>query len=195
MRIPSLYPRPTVRATTYPAVAQHWAPRRYAQSQAVSDLDIMQDALQPEETPLPDTAVNKKLPSGTLEPSYYASIQPTERQAQRYSAIKPNSFIKPADFSYHSRRLRKSSHSVPYAPHGKKARYSDPFVQFNIDPRYTPENTKLLGAFVTEMGKIEKRAITGLSIRSQRMVGKAIKRSRMMGLLPLFCRPERLSKK
>lgn len=49
-------------------------------------------------------------------------------------------------------------------------------------------NPTLLSAFVTEMGKIRKRAQTNLTWRSQRRVTKAIKRAKLMGIMPMFYR-------
>ncbi len=36
------------------------------------------------------------------------------------------------------------------------------------------------------MGKINTRPVTGLTRKNQRRIGKAIRRARMMGLIPVF---------
>ncbi len=46
------------------------------------------------------------------------------------------------------------------------------------------KNVDLLKKFVTERGKILPRRITGVSARYQKILCKAIKRARMMALLP-----------
>lgn len=46
------------------------------------------------------------------------------------------------------------------------------------------KNPPMLSHYLTEMGKIKTRALTGFTRRSQREVGKAIRRARSMGLLP-----------
>lgn len=50
------------------------------------------------------------------------------------------------------------------------------------------KNAAILANYVTEMGKIMPRASTGLTRKSQRLVGKAIRRARSMGLLPVMSR-------
>ncbi len=46
------------------------------------------------------------------------------------------------------------------------------------------KNIELLKKFVTERGKILPRRITGVSARFQRLLCNAIKRARMVALLP-----------
>ena len=60
--------------------------------------------------------------------------------------------------------------------------------------RFTPENTKelvidyknpqMLKNFLTDRGKIVPARISGLTARQQRQLTKAIKRARMLALLP-----------
>ncbi|PWZ00687.1 hypothetical protein BCV70DRAFT_160025 [Testicularia cyperi] len=50
------------------------------------------------------------------------------------------------------------------------------------------KNAAILANYVSEMGKISNRASTGLTRKSQRQVGKAIRRARAMGLLPVMSR-------
>jgi small subunit ribosomal protein S18 len=45
-----------------------------------------------------------------------------------------------------------------------------------------------MSAFVTEMGKIKPRSVTNLTWRSQRKLGKAIRRAKMMGIIPQLSR-------
>ncbi len=46
------------------------------------------------------------------------------------------------------------------------------------------KDEKLLRRFITERGKIVPRRVSGLTAKQQRMVGTAIKRARMMAILP-----------
>ena len=50
------------------------------------------------------------------------------------------------------------------------------------------KNAAILANYVSEMGKIMNRASTGLTRKSQRAVGKAVRRARSMGLLPVMSR-------
>ena len=46
------------------------------------------------------------------------------------------------------------------------------------------KDVDLLKRFISERGKILPRRVTGTSAKNQRKVAKAIKRARIMGLLP-----------
>ncbi|ACA98580.1 MULTISPECIES: 30S ribosomal protein S18 [Cyanophyceae] len=48
------------------------------------------------------------------------------------------------------------------------------------------KDVELLRKFITERGKILPRRITGLTARQQRDVNTAIKRARMLALLPFI---------
>ena len=50
------------------------------------------------------------------------------------------------------------------------------------------KNGAILSYYITEMGKIMPRSATGLTRKSQRNIGKAIRRARAMGLLPVMSR-------
>ncbi|PAV21001.1 mitochondrial ribosomal s18 [Pyrrhoderma noxium] len=69
---------------------------------------------------------------------------------------------------------------------GREARQSDIFLQLGIDPRREVDNVPLLSSYVSRLGKIQPRTITGLTQRSQRLLGKAIKRAKHMGILPIL---------
>ncbi|KAL5530382.1 hypothetical protein ACEPAF_6640 [Sanghuangporus sanghuang] len=74
---------------------------------------------------------------------------------------------------------------VPLGP-GREARYRDIFLQHEIDPRREAHNEELMSAYMSRLGQIKPRSVTNLSQRSQRLVGKAIKRAKMMGVVPVF---------
>lgn len=69
-------------------------------------------------------------------------------------------------------------------PPTKEALFTDVFRQLDIDPVKECMNPTLLSAYVTKMGRVKTRAETGLTMRSQRRVAKAIKRAKMMGIMP-----------
>ena len=62
------------------------------------------------------------------------------------------------------------------------------FHQLQIDPLNEALNSRLLSHFVTDMGKIKPRSQTKLTWRSQRRLGKAIRRAKMMGIIPVLSR-------
>jgi ribosomal protein S18 len=49
------------------------------------------------------------------------------------------------------------------------------------------KNIKLLKAFLTKYGKIKSRRKTRVSIQNQRVIAKAIRKSRAFGLIPFTC--------
>lgn len=70
-------------------------------------------------------------------------------------------------------------------PPNREARYTDIFHQLDIDPVDECMNPTLLSHFVSKMGRVNKRAETKLTMRSQRRISKAIKRAKMMGIMPI----------
>ena len=50
------------------------------------------------------------------------------------------------------------------------------------------KNVKLLKAFLTKYGKIRSRRKTRISVQKQRLIAKAIKKSRAVGLIPFTCK-------
>ncbi|GAA5896250.1 mitochondrial 37S ribosomal protein bS18m RSM18 [Sporobolomyces salmoneus] len=63
----------------------------------------------------------------------------------------------------------------------------DPFVRYGLDPlKQGVLNPFWKAEFCTTMGKIKPRGKTGLQRKSQRRVGKSIRRARSMGLIPTF---------
>ncbi|KAL5508213.1 hypothetical protein ACEPAH_5832 [Sanghuangporus vaninii] len=74
---------------------------------------------------------------------------------------------------------------VPLGP-GRESRYRDIFLQHEIDPRREAHNEELMSGYMSRLGQIKPRNVTNLSQRSQRLVGKAIKRAKMMGVVPVF---------
>lgn len=100
--------------------------------------------------------------------------------------------IKPSDLTpskcVNERKYTRRNVVPPSAP---QARYNDIFRQLNLDPVDFALNPSVLSAYISEMGKIYGRNITGLTSRSQRRLGKAIRRARMIGILPQLSRPSK----
>lgn len=72
------------------------------------------------------------------------------------------------------------SQAFPLGPPTAYAHTHDPFIRYGIDPVEDAQlNPSLLSEFVTTMGKIKPRGKTGLQRKTQRKVGKAIRRARV----------------
>ncbi|KAH7343941.1 ribosomal protein S18 [Rhizoctonia solani] len=110
---------------------------------------------------------------------------------EKPKSIHPNQFTSPHEFTREHRiaRSQQRRKDPTLGPSRKHAQAIDAFRKLDIDPLDEFKNPLLLKAFVTEMGKIHSRAKTGLTWRSQRRVGKAIRRARALGLIPLWNTP------
>ncbi|CAL1700911.1 unnamed protein product [Somion occarium] len=96
-------------------------------------------------------------------------------------------FIKPSDLGFEARTVTPHPRKRPLlGPSAKESKYRDVFYQLNIDPLHEAFNSKLLSRFVSEMGKIKGRAETNLTWKSQRRLGKAIRRAKQMGIIPIL---------
>ncbi|RIA99483.1 ribosomal protein S18 [Glomus cerebriforme] len=60
----------------------------------------------------------------------------------------------------------------------------DTFNALKLNPLIEYKNYTLLSNFVSDMGRILPRSITGLTAKNQRKLAKAIKRARSFGLIP-----------
>ena len=54
----------------------------------------------------------------------------------------------------------------------------------NLTESIEYKNVELLKNFITEQGKILPRSTTGVTVQQQRVIAKAIKRARILALLP-----------
>jgi small subunit ribosomal protein S18 len=54
----------------------------------------------------------------------------------------------------------------------------------SLNQKFDYKNTDLLSLFLTEQGKIIPRRATGVTVQQQRKLAKAIKRARILSLLP-----------
>ena len=71
-------------------------------------------------------------------------------------------------------------------PGAAESRRNDTFYQLDIDPLDEAMNPRLLSFFVSDMGKIRSRADNKLTWRNQRRLTKAIRRAKMMGIMPIL---------
>lgn len=93
-------------------------------------------------------------------------------------------FLKPTDLLPREDPFRRKRALL--GPGATESRRSDWFYQLDIDPLDEATNPRLLSYFVTDMGKIKSRAETKLTWRNQRRLTKAIRRAKMMGIMPIL---------
>ena len=60
----------------------------------------------------------------------------------------------------------------------------------SIDQKIDYKDIDLLKLFITEQGKILPRRATGVTVQQQRQIAKAIKRARILSLLPFVASNE-----
>jgi len=101
--------------------------------------------------------------------------------------------VNPGSFTMKGRTKKTITLKRPYlGPPAKESRRKDVFHQLGIDPLRESFNPNLLSYFVTDMGRVAGRAETRLTWRSQRRLSKAIRRAKMMGIIPLHSKNPRL---
>ncbi|KAG9051031.1 hypothetical protein FS837_000139 [Tulasnella sp. UAMH 9824] len=103
----------------------------------------------------------------------------------------PSEFYSPNDFLRDRRVVTPRALSEIHRPSGLgpsagRSKLRDPFHILGLNPAKEFRNARLMSDFVTDMGMIKNRGATGLTRKNQRMVAKAIKRARNMGILPMF---------
>lgn len=106
-------------------------------------------------------------------------------------------FIRPHQLTYkvRLRTPRKPLKRATVGPGTREARHKDVFYQLGLDPLSECQNPALLAGFLSEMGKIYGREVTGLTTKNQRRLGKAIRRAKMMGVIPILSSPPDLQQK
>jgi small subunit ribosomal protein S18 len=92
--------------------------------------------------------------------------------------------LKPADLLPREDPFRRKRALL--GPGAAESRRNDWFYQLGIDPLDEATNPQLLSYFVTDMGKMKSRAETKLTWRSQRRLTKAVRRAKMMGVMPIL---------
>jgi small subunit ribosomal protein S18 len=100
-------------------------------------------------------------------------------------------FIRPRDLSLEARTPRQGSKpkSLSVGPSTSEARKNDTFYKLGVDPLRCALYPSVLSQYMTEMAKIYPRRHSGLTSKSQRRIAKAIRRAKMMGIIPLHSRP------
>jgi len=93
-------------------------------------------------------------------------------------------FLKPTDLLPREDPFRRKRALL--GPGAAESRRNDWFYQLGIDPLDEATNPRLLSFFVTDMGKIKSRAETKLTWRNQRRLTKAIRRAKMLGIMPIL---------
>ncbi|GHN36037.1 30S ribosomal protein S18 [Lactobacillus delbrueckii] len=73
---------------------------------------------------------------------------------------------------------------MPQQRRGGRRRRKVDFIAANHIDYVDYKDVDLLKHFISERGKILPRRVTGTSAKNQRKVANAIKRARIMGLLP-----------
>ncbi|KAF8351568.1 hypothetical protein F5887DRAFT_214259 [Amanita rubescens] len=100
--------------------------------------------------------------------------------------------VLPRDFSYKSRHHQepppRRRPQVPPPP--AQARYNDVFHQHDLDPLSLSLKPAMFYHYLSEIGKISGRSSTKLTMKSQRRIGKAIRRAKMMGIIPVHSLPK-----
>ncbi|KAG8691695.1 hypothetical protein FRC11_012446 [Ceratobasidium sp. 423] len=140
---------------------------------------------------MPSHQMSPPRPSADLPISSNAAALPATL-LEKPKPITANQFTSPHQFTREHRisQAAKRRKDPTLGPSRKHAQAIDAFRKLDIDPLDEFKNPLLLKSFVTEMGKIHSRAKTGLTWRSQRRVGKAIRRARAMGFVPLWNTPQ-----
>jgi len=93
-------------------------------------------------------------------------------------------FLKPTDLLVREDPFRRKRALL--GPGATESRQNDWFHQLGIDPLDEATNPRLLSYFVTGMGKVKRRADTKLTWHNQRRLTKAIRRAKMMGVMPIL---------
>ncbi|KAI0251300.1 hypothetical protein BJV78DRAFT_1154493 [Lactifluus subvellereus] len=105
-------------------------------------------------------------------------------RARRGRLSKDQRFMKPTDLLPREDPFRRKRALL--GPGAAESRRNDWFYQLGIDPLDEATNPRLLSYFVTDMGKMKSRAETRLTWRSQRRLTKAVRRAKMMGVMPIL---------
>jgi len=74
-------------------------------------------------------------------------------------------------------------------PTSRQCRPKDVFHRLSLDPRDFCMNAPLLYEFVSDMGKIHGRDVTRLTAKSQRLLGRTIRRAKQMGIMAVLSKP------
>ncbi|KAG8956677.1 hypothetical protein FRC04_000155 [Tulasnella sp. 424] len=176
----------TARLTPTRSAARYVATKAEVKTSAV--VDIVSDAMLVDAA----TAGEEFSASGTD----FSAPAVRYKHWTKHSLYTPNrqqtsEFYSPNDFQRDRRVVTPRALAEVHSPSGLgpsagRAKLRDPFHILGINPAKEFRNARLMSDFVTDMGMIKNRGATGLTRKNQRMVAKAIKRARNMGILPMF---------
>lgn len=121
--------------------------------------------------------------SGSPQSNNFSTTAKYER-ARRGRLLKDQCFLKPTDLLPREDPFRRKRALL--GPGAAESRRGDWFYQLDIDPLDEATNPQLLSYFVTDMGKMKSRAETKLTWRNQRRLTKAVRRAKMMGVMPIL---------
>jgi small subunit ribosomal protein S18 len=121
--------------------------------------------------------------SGLPLSSNFSTTAKYER-ARRGRLPREQCFLKPTDLLPREDPFRRKRALL--GPGAAESRRGDWFYQLDIDPLDEATNPRLLSYFVTDMGKMKSRAETKLTWRNQRRLTKAVRRAKMMGVMPIL---------
>nr|CAG8449198.1 134_t:CDS:2 [Entrophospora candida] len=112
------------------------------------------------------------------ESSASSPSQTTDSQVKYARQFMEGELYSPQDLDEESYKTKRVGRFIRKTPN------VDVFTKLNLDPLVEYKNFTLLSNFVSDMGRILPRSITGLSSKHQRKIAKAIKRARSFGLIP-----------
>jgi len=117
-------------------------------------------------------------------------LKAAEMNEIEYLGLRPGEIYSPFGLEKNARVVKRMRRKrLPRTgPGTEEAVMKDPFLFYNIDPVKEALNPHLLNAFLTTMGKIRGRNETMLPRRTQRRMGKAIRRARNLGIVPNMVR-------
>lgn len=121
--------------------------------------------------------------SGSPQSHNFSTTAKYER-ARRGRFPKDQHFLKPTDLLPREDPFRRKRALL--GPGAAESRRGDWFHQLDIDPLDEATNPRLLSYFVTDMGKMKSRAENKLTWRNQRRLTKAVRRAKMMGVMPIL---------
>ncbi|KAG6911234.1 hypothetical protein DXG01_003101 [Tephrocybe rancida] len=124
-----------------------------------------------------------------------SSVTRPVAEVEKWKPFYANRVVKPHDFTYKARYNAPTTYfrrRAQVGPPPSVARRDDVFHQFDLDPVSLAMNPALLSHFVSDMGKVFGRNITGVTHKTQRRMGKAIRRAKMMGIIPVLSKTQRL---
>lgn len=197
LRLPALVPRLRVMATRVPVMTVRMksdAPKKAeGDESAQAKLDQLATFLesQPNE---PRKAARAPRTQGARGPPAMAGGRRAE-QVGPTKTFQNGQYYDPYTLNPENMTAQPRRRALPLlGPTKKEAMKHDPLHILGLNPSKpsladdTYKNGAFLAEFVSDMGKVLPRNLTGLTRKSQRYVGKAVRRARALGILPVMSR-------